>query len=450
MKPDTARSAALRVLCESEKEGAHLYSLLRKAENNMFFSAKDKALINKIVSGVYERLLTIDFVLDKFSKIPVKKMKPYIRWILRMGVYQLLFTDRIHDGAAVSESVELARDFGFEKLTPFVNGVLRNIGRNKYKLDFPSDSIKYSVPDWICGRLENYCGKENSVEIFSEYLTDSPLTIRLDERYSLDERRGFIERMKQKSEGLEIKSHPLLPYTYILKGSSDIRGLYGFDEGYFAVQDAAAQLVVEAAGIKDGDVVIDVCAAPGGKTLHAYSKTHIKGIKNESFVYAFDLTENKCGLIRENAHRMKADLNLDVRVHDSTKTLDELKEKADVLICDLPCSGLGVIGRKADIKYRIKEDDIYELQKLQRRILKASAAYLKKGGTLMYSTCTLTREENEDNFEYIKSELGFKPRDLEKHIPDILKDIPSVKNGYITLFPGKYKTDGFFISGFKK
>ena len=525
-KSDPVLSLATDLLLRGEKEGAQLYSQLHTALDTCDLNGAEKAKVTALVTGVCEHLLSLDYILNLFSKTKTAKMKPQIRTILRLGVCQLVFMERTSDAPAVSSCVELARERGFASLTGYVNGVLRTVAREKNGIRYPDLSTRYSVPAWICRRLENSFGTSNqkdykieskserrdaahdvikkkpennnkksiygAEQILQYYEQEQSVTIRLDERLSETEKDAWLQRMKNFSAKMTIRRHPLLRYAYILEQPGDLRTLPGFAEGSFYVQDAGAQLVVELAGIKEGDTVIDVCAAPGGKSVHAYAKCSRKAVADKvvggraegdiayGHVIAMDLTERKCDLIRANAKRLHAD-KMEVYAHDARKPDERFLGLADVVICDLPCSGLGIMGRKADIRYRLREEDIAELAALQKEILRASISYLKKGGTLLYATCTLTSEENEENARFIFDELGLKPVDLRLPLQQaVLKsaelqshptaesaesakrvlsgtyDYSDAKNellatetlsdGYLTLPPGRFLTDGFFIS----
>jgi 16S rRNA (cytosine967-C5)-methyltransferase len=220
--------------------------------------------------------------------------------------------------------------------------------------------------------------------------------------------------------------------------------LPGYDEGAFLVQDISSMLVCEVAGIKTDNTVVDVCSAPGGKSLHAADK-----LKGTGQVIARDLSANKCMIIRENVNRMRA-ANVTVEQYDAEKHDESMESKADVLICDLPCSGLGVIGRKPDIKMNTDEESIQNLQEKQRSILNAVWNYVKPGGIMMYSTCTVTKEENEENVKWILENLPFEPVDLTEKLPEKMKSIETAKDGYIQILPGEFETDGFFIAKLRR
>ncbi len=401
-------------------------------KKHAYLDVRQRAFIRRVTCGVVERLLYLDYCIDQFSKTPVRKMRPVIRNILRMGVYQILFMEQVPPSAAVNESVKLARKKGFSSLSGFVNAILRAVVKNKTDIVLPDEKkepVKYlsvvcSMPEWITSMIMDMTGREGCERVLSAMLDERKLSIRISCMADDDERKKLALRIEE--SGARITPSGILPDAYYLEKSDDISRLPGFDEGLIYVQDIGAMMVVESADIKEGDTVVDICAAPGGKSIHAAQIMRGKGK-----VISRDLTEKKTDLIRENALRCGLS-NIEVQTFDATVEDDLLKEKADVLIADLPCSGLGVIGRKPDIKYRVRPEDIAALQRLQRRILKASCGYVKPGGTLVYSTCTITRQENEDNRDWILENLPF--------------EMISEKR----LMPGIDETDGFYILKLKR
>ena len=272
-----------------------------------------------------------------------------------------------------------------------------------------------------------------------------PVTVRFSSSFSADQLRDILAKMKQANNGIIVmKPSPLLQYAMDLYHTDNIAYLPGFQEGAFMVQDISSMLVTEVAGIKKGNTVVDVCAAPGGKSLHAADV-----LKNSGKVIARDLSENKCLLIRENVNRMQLS-NVKVETHDAERHDASLENMADVLYCDLPCSGLGVIGRKPDIKMNTDLSSIQSLQAKQRSILNNVWNYVKPGGILIYSTCTLTQEENQDNFNWILENLPFEAVPFDDRLPEPMKALTTAALGYVQIIPGEYGTDGFFISKFRR
>jgi 16S rRNA (cytosine967-C5)-methyltransferase len=352
-----------------------------------------------------------------------------------MGVYQLIFMEKVPDNAVCNEAVKLAKAHSFGSLTGFVNGVLRSIARNKENLVYPERdkepvkylSITYSMPEWIVEMWMKRYGIDETEQILKGLLENRPVTIRMNT--TDDEAKKLIAQLS--AEGVSLKQTKELAYAYQIAEFDRIDKLTGFAEGKFMIQDLGSMMITEMAGIKKGDYIIDVCGAPGGKALHAAFLTGETG-----HVDVRDLSDNKVSLMEENIARSGCS-NVTASVWDATVCHEESIGKADVVIADLPCSGLGVIGRKGDIKYRLKPDDITEISALQREILSVVQSYVKPDGVLMYSTCTLTAEENEQNVAWFCEHYPFQ----------LMEDK--------TLLPGKQdniqdETDGFYMARFKK
>ncbi len=413
-----------------------------------YLEGRDKAFLKRLTEGCIERRLQIDFVLNQFSKVPVHKMKPFIRTLLRMSVYQLLFMDGVPDSAVCNEAVKLCKKRGFQNLQGFVNGVLRNVARKKDEITYPdrnSDlaeyfAVQYSMPKWLVEKFIKERGEETAEKMLAGFLKALPVTVRIKEDIEEAEKNSLIGQWRE--SGIVVEQHPYLSYAYRLSGVEGVRNLAGFEEGIFTVQDVSSMLVCEAAGIKENDKVIDVCAAPGGKAVHAAQKMHGTG-----FVSARDLTEYKASLIWDNIERMRL-LNCEALVYDARSERTEDIETADVVIADLPCSGLGIMGKKKDIRYHVSEEGLRELVKLQRTILSTVWKYVKPGGVLLYSTCTVNPAENEDNVTWFTEHYPFEQDDLKKNLPECI--CKEVKSGMIQLLPGVHETDGFFIAKLKR
>jgi len=413
------------LLCEKENEFADkvLSDILSKYA---YLKKNERAFIDRVFTGVIERRLNLDYIINQFSSVKVNKQKPVIRTILRMGVYQILYMGSVPDSAAVNEAVKLAKKKKFASLSGFVNGVLRNISKNIAGVSYPDKEkdfaeyllAKYSCPKWLCEHYINELGKEKAELLLRESLDKSPLYARVN--LSKISRQELIKKLE--SEGINAEEVKELDVAVKLSNVDSLMQIESFREGLLTIQDLSSQLVIGQTEIKKGQLVVDVCSAPGGKSLHALDK----GAR----VIARDISEWKIDRIRENIERCAFE-NAEVEVHDALVFDERLRQQADVVIADLPCSGLGVIGRKADIKYRVCEEDLESLSKLQRDILNVVYDYVKPGGILIYSTCTLDKKENEDNADWIVENLPF--RKLSE---------------YTKLVPGSDKTDGFFISRF--
>ena len=409
-----------------------------------YLPGRDKAFLKRVTEGTLERRIQIDYILDQFSRVPAASMKPFIRNLLRLSVYQLFFMDSVPDAAVCNEAVKLAGKRGFRSLSGFVNGVLRNIARNRDRICWPDRekepvgflSVKYSVPLWLVEKLLSERGRERTERILESFLVPAPVTIRIRQELGSQEREELISRMRQ--TGAAAEPHPYHPFAYTLRGAEGISSLPGFSEGLFMVQDTSSMLVCEAAGIRPGQRVIDVCASPGGKAVHAAEK-----LKESGFVSARDLTEYKAGLIRDNSRRMRAD-RVETLIWDARRFREEDIESADAVLADLPCSGLGVIGRKKDIKYRMSPESLLELAKLQRQILGTVWRYVKPGGVLIYSTCTINPGENEENVGWFLERYPFHLESLSSCLPQELSG--EGESGMLQLLPGIHKSDGFFLA----
>ena len=457
------REIVLNILIEYYRDGTRKPSLLKDSLNKYdYLESRDKAFMKRVVDGCIERQIQIDYVLNTFSKTKVDKMQPFIRSLLRMSVYQIMFMDAVPDSAACNEAVKLAQKHKFAGLKGFVNGVLRNISRNKEKIEYPSKdkdngiaylSTYYSMPEWICEKWVLTYGFEKTEEILKFFLTPRPTTVRL--KAGCDQDR-FVKELE--SAGVIVTKSDILPYAINLEKTDNIRFLPGFDEGMFFAQDVSSMLVTEIADPLPGQVVVDVCAAPGGKSLHAAERvsggegTLDDHGSSKGVVISRDVSEHKCELIRENAERMGTS-NVKVELYDARIHDRNMENKADVLFMDLPCSGLGIIGRKNDIKYNVTRQSLIDVSKLQWEIIKTAWDYVRPGGILMYSTCTVNREENEAMVSRICAELPFEPVNFKDKLPEKLRNgeiAQSAENGYIQLLPGEYGTDGFFISKLRR
>lgn len=446
---ENTRELAVNMLLEIAEQNKYSHLVIRNVlDKYNYMDGRDKAFLKRITEGTLERKIEIDYVLNQFSKVSVSKMKPFIRNLLRVSVYQLLFMDSVPERAVCNEAVKLAGKRGFKNLQGFVNGVLRNIARKKEEISWPDEgkntvgylSVKYSMPEWLVEKFLSERGASQTEKMMESFLEASPVTVRLKETLKEEDREVFLNEMKK--SGVRFKKHPYLPYAFEILNAEGISALPGFEKGLFMVQDVSSMLVCEAADIKKGDRVIDVCASPGGKALHAAEK-----LQGTGFVSARDLTEYKAEMIRDNIRRMKTQ-NVEAFVSDARQLREEDVETADVLLCDLPCSGLGIIGKKTDIKYHVSEEGLKQLKELQREILSVVWQYVKKGGVLIYSTCTVNPDENEENVKWFTENYPFQTESLSPFLPECLKE--EGKKGMLQLLPGIHETDGFFLARLRR
>lgn len=446
------RELVLAILLEITEEGKYSHLVLRDVlDKYQYLDKKERAFITRVTEGTLEHMLELDYILNQFSKVKVKKMKPVIRNILRSAVYQIKYMDTVPDSAACNEAVKLAVRKGFGSLKGFVNGVLRNVARSLDAVKYPENpverlSVQYSMPMWILELWLKSYSMETVETMLKQFQSETPLTVRLRLSQSSGSESAEIESVTEQlvQEGVQVKRHPYLPYALCISGYDYLGGLKSFQEGKFSVQDISSMLVCEIADPKQGNYVIDVCAAPGGKSLHMAEK-----LRGSGHVEARDLTPYKVGLIEENIRRTGAE-NIAAVCQDALQFDEESREKADIVIADLPCSGLGVFGKKTDLKYRATEEGCSQLVKLQREILSVVHRYVRPGGTLLYSTCTINPAENMENVHwFLKEHPEFELMDIRDRVcEELRKDV--AENGCLQLLPGVHQSDGFFISCMRK
>ncbi len=425
------RELILEILLAVTRDGEYSHIALRNVlENYQYLDKPERAFITRVTEGTLEHMIELDYIINQFSKVKAAKMKPVIRNIIRSGVYQLKYMDSVPASAACNEAVKLAAKRGFAGLRGFVNGVLRNISRNLGQITYPDKkdvvrwlSVVYSMPEWI---LVEWL-KEYDVEIvegmLQDFLKEKPVSVRCNlSKISRDELAVRLGR-----EGVKVTLHSEIPCALYISDYDYLGALETFQEGLFCVQDVISMQVAQWASPKEGDFVIDVCAAPGGKALHMADR-----LQGTGRVEARDLTVYKTDLIWDNIRRCGMS-NIEAVCQNATVYDETSKEKADILIADLPCSGLGVLGRKTDLKYKITQETQKSLISLQREILSVVHRYVKPGGKLLYSTCTVHRRENEDNARW-----------FIRVFPEF--EIIREKQ----FLPGDNGGDGFYIAMFRK
>lgn len=441
------REVVLDILLEVIEEGKYSHLVLRDVlDKYQFIDKKKRAFISRVTQGTLEHLIEIDYIINQVSSVKVKKMKPVIRNLMRSAVYQMKYMDHVPSSAICNESVKLSNKRGFKGLRGFVNGVLRNIDRNLDKIKMPDKkninqyySVKYSMPQWIVEHFLSMYDGEILEKMCQSFQEEHGTFIRVNEhKISVSE---LIERLEQ--EGVEVIAHPYVSYGLEIKGYDSLNFLPSFNEGLFQVQDISSMLVSEVANPQQGDYIIDVCAAPGGKSLHLADK-----LAGTGMVEARDLTEYKVNFLEDNIMRTGLN-NMKAKQWDATILDKESIEKADIVIADLPCSGLGIIGKKSDLKYKVEPNSLKELAKLQQDILKVVVQYIKPGGKLVYSTCTINEAENAQMADWIEAELSLKPHPFKEVLhKDLQKALK--KENQLQLLPGVQQCDGFFISAFTK
>lgn len=434
------RKIAADILYNVIKNNYTLNSGINRIRDNEELSQLDVRFISELVSGVLRKLEYIDYLIANASDIKINKISPYVLSVLRTGVYQILFMDRIPDSAAVNESVKLIKKSSNSRLSGFVNAVLRNVEKNR-NIKLPDErikllSIKYSFPEWIVKRWCEKFGDEAEALLAS--MNEKPETVLRTNILKVSPAK-LMEILQ--SEGWECRKYesalfPELDYLITVSKVEEISKSKAYKDGYFYIQDAAAAFAAHVLNPQKGSMVLDMCAAPGGKT------THLAQIMNNTGkIFAFDVYDGKIDRINENAKRLGMN-NIIALNADSMKFNPEFNESADYILADVPCSGLGIIRRKPDIKYVRKESDIADLAELSLGILNNAAKYLKKGGRMLFSTCTTEQEENENTlFKFLKANPDFHP-----------VKIPCQRenDGYISLVTHRDNCDGFFISLLEK
>lgn len=411
------RNLVVDILLAVTRDGEFSHIAIRDVlDKYRYLPKQDRAFITRLSQGTLERMIELDAIINQFSKTKVKKMKPVIAVILRSGVYQLKYMDSVPDSAACNEAVKLTVKRGFSGLKGFVNGVMRNIARNLDQIKLPDAdkepekylSVRYSVPEWIVARFIRQYGKEACEKSLEAFLQPHPTSVQVDtDRISMEEITASLQ-----AQGITVTQNPEIKRALFLSGYEALDEIEEFENGLLYVQDTASMLAVEMAAPKPGDTVIDVCAAPGGKSVYA-----ARMIGETGHVESRDLTEYKVEMIEDNIERCQLS-NMTAKVWDATEFDASAEEKADVVIADLPCSGLGVIGTKTDIKYNASEEKIQELAALQQEILQVVCRYVKSDGTLLYSTCTMTKEENEENVhKFLETHTEFELEQMRQCFP---------------------------------
>lgn len=434
------REIALDVLTEVLENGAFVHIALSRALfKYQYLEKQERAFITRLVDGTVERLLPIDEAINACSRVRTEKMKPLIRTLLRMSAYQILYMDRVPDSAACNEAVKLAAKRKFSGLKGFVNGVLRSLSRRKAEFAFEDLSLKYSMPRWLISLWEEEYGAEKTELMLKGFLSERGTSVRWNE--SLVSEEELMDSLKR--QGAQAERSPYGDNMLILRDYDYLEGLEAFQKGWIQVQDVSSSFVGRLADPAPGSHIIDVCSAPGGKSLHLAEL-----LKGTGLVEARDLTWQKTALIEENIERAGC-RNVRTEVWDARELKEESVGQADVVIADLPCSGLGIIGKKPDIKYRITWQDLSDLAELQREILSVVWQYVKPGGMLIYSTCTADRLENQDNAAWFAEQFPFEPVDISGKLGPGLEET-SMKDGWIQLLPGVHPCDGFFISVFRR
>ena len=452
---DKTRELALKILYKIDKEKAYSNIVLNEMinQNKKELTNKDIGLISEIVYGTTTWRLTLDEIIKKYSNIKLKKISNWILNILRMGIYQIVFLDKIPKSAAVNESVNLAKRYGHKSSSNFVNAILRKVSKKDYedfyqiKDDIQRISITNSMPIWIIEELAKQLGDMKKVEEIAINSNVKPhLSIRINNlKIKDDSKKDFIKRLEEKD--IKIKQG-LLKDFLIVENAKNIENMEEFRQGLFTIQDETAGLIPIILNPNKTDVILDACSSPGGKTTYLAEL-----MENQGKIEAWDIHEHRTKLV-ENAAKRLGITNIETKVNDATIYNEKYKEKFDKILLDVPCLGIGVLRRKPDIKWQKSKEDINEITKIQKKILENCSQYLKKGGELVYSTCSILKEENENVIkEFIQKHKNFCIENIKIKENDKIQnkeffEIYKNNNNYLQVYQN-YETDGFFICKLK-
>ena len=439
---DRAREVALKTLYRINNEGAYSNIALDEeiSKNEQKLNAKDIGLISEIVYGVITWKLTIDEIIKKYSKIKLKKISPWIIDILRLSIYQIVFLDKIPKSAAVNEGVNLAKRYGHRSSSGFVNAILRKVEKQDYedlkniKDDKERLSKQYSMPLWIIEKLaDEGLGFEKIEEICNSSNIRPKVSIRVNTL------KTNKEELKQILKNENIKTtEGILNDFLVLDKAKNIEKLDSFKKGLFTVQDEVAGLTALILNPKKGEKILDACSSPGGKTTYIAQL-----VENEGKIIAFDIHEHRTKLVEQNAKRLGINI-IETKVQDASKFDEKYANKFDKILLDVPCLGIGVLRRKPDIKWQKQKDDVEQIIKIQYAILENCSKYLKPNGELVYSTCSILKEENENLIEkFLKNNKKFELEKIENYQEKFFEKYLK-KEQFLQVYQNE-KTDGFFI-----
>lgn len=448
-KLSDARLLAVRILTKVEKEGAYANLLLRSQLADLK-DKRDRNLVTALVNGVLKHKLTLDYALRFHLTKPMSALPHEIRAALRVGAFQILYMDKIPEAAAINESVELAKRL-HKNFAALVNGVLRQTAAAGWNFKWPDPgkepvkylSVRYSHPEWIVKRWLKMLGPAEAEVLLSANNEASPTHIRVNTlKTTRDE---LVKRLEQ--EGVKATPSPRVPDALVIEDFGPVEKLPAYQQGWFSVQDESSQLVARVLGVKPDDSVLDVCSAPGGKTTHMAQL-----MQNTGRIAAMDLYPHKLALVDEAASRLGIDII--ETVQGDARTLAGVAGPFNCVLVDAPCSGLGVIRRRADLRWQKREDEIAELPQLQLEILLKAADHVLPGGHLVYSTCTT---EPEENFEVVKAfrrlRPEFAPVDISGKLEFLAQDkreLSQMQKGMVQILPHRHNMDGFFIAKFRR
>lgn len=438
-----ARQVALQTLCACERQGGWSDGVLKKQLAQAGLDNRDAALATQICFGVVQNRILLDFYISKFSNIPLKRMESKVVQALRIGLYQMLFLTRIPHSAAVNSAVDMTRESCKNpRAAGMVNGILRALERNLDQLPLIDQtnqaeylSTLYSHPAWLVSLWLEQLGAEETAALLAANNSAPPVTAQVNTcRISTP---ALLARLSE--QGVDAQLHPWLPDCLILRDTGNIESLESFRQGHFHIQDAASRLAVMVAGAQPGMRVLDACAAPGGKSFSLSVD-----MENQGELISCDLHPHKKKLIQAGADRLGATV-ITPMTADAGAYHPDWNDGFDLVVADVPCSGLGVIRKKPDIRYKAPEP-LADLPTVQRRIIENVANYVRPGGVLLYSTCTLLDRENRQIVEHllsVDSRFTLEPFELPE-------PVGRAEGGMVTLWPHRHDTDGFFFAKLRR
>ncbi|RPF43489.1 16S rRNA (cytosine967-C5)-methyltransferase [Hydrogenoanaerobacterium saccharovorans] len=442
----SARQVAVQALVKVNQDGGYSNLVIDSELSKSELDPRDKAFCTTLFYGVLERRITLDAVLQKYCKQPLKKLMPQVRELLHIAVYQILYMSSVPTSAAVNESVELSRKMKCGHASGFINGVLRSFLRDGGSLDgilpnkaakpVPYLSLFYSVPEWLAEHWIKDYGAQTAESILAAAADRPPLYLRVN--CLKNNPQDLAEALRKK--GMEVTIREEIGNCLEVEKTGEIDYPVLYKRGHFTVQDISSQLCVQAADAKPGMRCLDVCAAPGGKSF-----TLAQMMEDKGELLSLDLHEFKTKLIKDGAKRLG--LHCIQTAAGDAQIFDETRGEFDRVLCDVPCSGLGIIRRKPEIRYK-NPDDLKGLPQIQYKILETSSKYVKEGGKLVYSTCTLSRAEND---EVVQRFLAEHPEFCPEPLPNPIQKLTGANGDYkVTLLPEMLNSDGFFIATLKR
>ena len=433
------RKRAYEIVYGVLEEQGHSDVIFHRITDGMkTLTVQEKRFLKRLSYGAIEWAVESDAYIRHFSSLSVRRLEPSVRTVLRMALYEILHMDTVPEAVSCHEAVELLKSVAGERYAGFVNGVLRSVLRQRDEVRLrPWEEL--ALPKNLYEYFLYRNGKKTTKKLANAFLERQPeVTIHIDSnKISV---REYEEHLQ--SCNLQSASGHYMRDSFLIRHCEDVRSLSGYEEGWFFVQDESSMLAVLCADIQSGDTVVDVCASPGGKSMHALLRMNGQG-----FLSYRDISEKKLSRVRENLRRLQY-TNAKGKVWDGTRADREWRERADVVLADVPCSGMGIIGKKPEIKYHALQK-VEKLVPLQREICQAALTMLRKGGVFLYSTCTICEKENEENVMWLEEHCGLKRESLDAFLPEELQNKMTAQ-GMIQMLPGIHKSDGFFVARFRK